>query len=40
MGYCQEEAERHQIQQYRRDESLHQSSLGLQNTSAVPQADK
>lgn len=39
MGYCQEEDERHQTQQYRRAEGRYQSNLGFHNTSAVPQAD-
>ena len=39
IGYCQEENEIHQTQQYRRAEGRYQSNLGFHNTSAVPQAD-
>lgn len=37
MGYCQEEDERHQIQQNRQAEDCYQSNLGFHNISAVPQ---
>ncbi len=39
MGYCQEEDERHQTQQYRWAEGHCQRNLGFHTTSAVPQTD-
>ncbi len=39
MEYCQEEDERHQIQQCRWPEGRYQSNLGFHYTWAVPQAD-
>ncbi len=39
MGYCQEEDERHQTQQYRWPEGHCQRNLGFHTTSAVPQTD-
>ncbi len=39
MGYCQEEDERHQIQQFRWPEGRYQSNLDFCYTWAVPQAD-
>ncbi len=39
MGYCQEEDERHQTQQFRWPEGRYQSNLGFHNTWAVPQTD-
>ncbi len=39
MGYCQEEDERHQTQQFRWPEGRYQSNLGFHYTRAVPQAD-
>ncbi len=39
MGYCQEEDERHQTQQFRWPEGHCQRNLGFHTTSAVPQTD-
>ncbi len=39
MGYCQEEDERHQTQQYRWPQGCYQSNLCFHYTGAVPQAD-
>ncbi len=39
MGYCQEEDERHQTQQWRWPEGRYQSNLGFHYTWAVLQAD-
>ncbi len=39
IGYCQEEDERHQTQQFRWPEGRYQSNLGFHYTRAVPQAD-